>query len=213
MEPPFSPRTIREYLPILSSVYASLEIDVQRHPALDDRDYLQTFLSEATFGNSKTNYAMGILNNWLQGTDFKVDNFRVIHKKEGARWADFIRIFDAKIVEHQNDVSIIALVMTKDGRVTRTLGEVFLQHDFEKGSQKQLLLQHLAESRNHDYVPTEILRNVIQAKTTQVTSKVVEEIRSNLASSLRLPLSRPIIESKRGSGYRIDSLYNVVPVD
>ncbi len=213
MKDPYSPRTIREYLPVISAIYALLEVDIQRYPQLEDRETLDAIGIEKSFGLSKMSYAMAIIDNWFQGTDFEVERHLYIRKKPGARWSDFIRIFDAKILEHQNTIPVIVLTVSKSGHVTRTLDQKVFEHDFEEDSQKLLLLQYLAEQETNDYVPTDKIRSAIRAKTNLVVNKAVDSVRTTLEAKLKLPLNKPLIDSKRGSGYRIDTLYNVVLVD
>lgn len=210
---PFSPRTVREYLPAINSIYALLEVDIHRYPELENKEVLDVIGLEKSLGVSKLSYSMAIIDNWFQGTDFEVERHLSIRKHPTARWSDFIRIFDAKILEHQNTIPVIVLTVSKSGHVTRTLDQQVFEHDFEKDSQKVLLLQHLADQETKDYVSTDDIRHVIGAKTNAVVNKAVEAVRTALESKLKLPPNNPIIDSKRGSGYRIDPLYSIVLVD
>ena len=212
MKPPYSSRTIREHLPTLNSIYACFELDVQRYPQLEDHEYLRVIQMEKDYSFPKLGYAMGVLENWLQGSDFYVKSHFFVYKKEGARWEDFLKIFDAKMLEHQNSIPIIVLVLTSSGRITRNLEGVLLQHDFEEG-QKLTLIQFLAGREDAKHVSTEEIQKIVGAKTTAVVNKAVDSVRTILESKLKLPPTKPIIDNKRGSGYRIDPMYNVVLVD
>ena len=212
MKPPYSSRTVREHLPTLNSIYACFELDVQRYPQLEDHEYLRVIQLEKDYSLPKLGYAMGVLENWLQGTDFRVDRHFFVYKKEGSHWEDFLKIFDAKMLEHQNSMPVIVLVLTSAGRITRNLEGVLLQHDFEEG-QKLTLLQYLAGREDARYVPTEEIQKIIGAKTTAVVNKAVDSVRTILEAKLKLPPNKVLIDNKRGSGYRIDPLYNIVLVD
>lgn len=212
MKPPYSARTVREHLDTLNSVYACFELDVQRYPQLEEHEYLRVIQLEKDYSLPKLGYAMGVLENWLQGTDFRVDRHFFVYKKEGAHWEDFLKIFDAKMLEHQNNVPVIVLVLTSSGRITRNLEGVLLQHDFEEG-QKLTLLKYLAGREDAKYVPTEEIQEVIGAKTTAVVNKAIDSVRTVLESKLKLPPNKVLIDNKRGSGYRLDPMYNVVLVD
>jgi hypothetical protein len=210
MEPPFAPRTVREYLPIINAIYALLEVDIQRYPLLEDRDTLDVVNLEKKFSISQLSYAMAIVHKWLQGTGFEVQRHIFVHKQPSARWSDFIRILDAKILEHQNATPVIVITVARSGRVSRNIEGTTFWHNYEEGSQKLLLLQRLAEQEDSSHVPTEELQEVVRAKSTAVVNKAVKSVRATLESKLRLPPTIPLIDSKRGSGYRIDPMYNLV---
>jgi hypothetical protein len=212
MKPLYSARTIREHLPTLNSIYACFELDVQRYPQLDDQEYLRVIQLEEEYNLPKLGYAMAVLDNWLQGSDFGVQRHFFVYKKDGAHWDDFLKIFDAKMLEYQNERPIIVLTLSKSGRITRNMEGTLFHHDFEKG-QKLLLLQYLVAQEDSNYVPTGEIQKVVGAKTTAVASKAVESIRTILELKLKLPPTKPIIDNKRGSGYRLDPMYNVVFVD
>lgn len=212
MKPPYSARTVREHLSALNSIYACFELDVQRYPQLNEQEYLRVMQLEKDYSLQKLGYAMGVLENWLQGSDFHVQSHFFVYKNEGARWEDFLKIFDAKILEHQNNVPVIVLVLSKSGRIARNLEGMPLEHNFESG-QKLILLQYLATREDAKYVPTKEIQKAIGAKTTEVVNKAIDSARTILESKLKLPSAKPIIDSKRGSGYRINPLYNVVLVD
>ncbi|MBY0473104.1 HTH domain-containing protein [Patescibacteria group bacterium] len=203
----FSRHAIAEYLPEIKGICASIEVELSKHD-LDRLTELQPLPAIEQYGRSKVVYAMMLVHEWLSGSAFTTHHVYLQKKDKSAKWADMIAILNAKIIEHQNDAPVIVLSISRSGRITRTIDGTALEHEFDSDGFKKDILFMLHE---HDgYIPTRDIQKRIGAKSTEVVSKTIAAINTVLHTKLQLPKKQDVIESKRGSGYRLNPLYNVV---
>lgn len=113
-----------------------------------------------------------------------------------------------KILEYQNDVPVIVLTLSRNGRITRSVDGTTFEHDFESDGFKKEILFMLLE--NNDHVPTSEIKRRTGSKSIESVSKTIAAINTILKIKLQLPTKGKVIESKRASGYRLNPLYNIV---
>lgn len=202
----FSRHTIAEYFPEIKGICACLEVEMARHD-LDKLSQLQPLPAIEQYGRSKIVYAMMLINEWLEGSSFKTHVYFLQKTDKNARWADMLKILNTKILEHQNDASIIVLHLYRNGRITRSIDDAILDHDFESGLKKEILITLLEEE---GYMKTKDIQKRTGSKSTEVVSKTIAGINGILRIRLQLSKDQDVIESKRGSGYRLNPVYNVV---
>ena len=202
-----SRHTIAEYLPEIKGICASIEVEMAKHD-LDSLTELRPFPAIEQYGQSKVIYAMMLVNEWLKGTPFKTHAYFLQKTNRDAKWADMLNVLKAKVLEYQNDVPMFVLSLSRSGRITRTVDGTVLDHDFESEGFKKEILMALLE--NDGYVSTNELKRRTGSKSIESVSKTIAAINNVLKTKLQLPPKAKVIESKRGSGYRLNSLYNTV---
>ncbi len=206
----FSRHTIAEYMPEIKGICASIEVELSKHD-LDGLTQLQPLPAIEQYGRSKIVYAMMLVHEWLNGSAFTTHHVYLQKKDKSAKWADMIAILNAKILEYQNDTPVIVLSVSRSGRITRTIDGTVMEHEFESDGFKKDILFMLHE---HDgYMPTEDIRKRLGSKSAAAVSKTIAAVNSVLRTRLQLPKKQDVIESKRGSGYRLNPLYNIVIVN
>ncbi len=203
----FSRHTITEYLPEIKGICASIEVEMARHD-LDKLTQLQPFPAIEQYGRSKIVYAMMLVGDWLKDTPFGTHFVYLKKSDKNAKWADMLKILNAKILEYQNDVPIIVLSLSRSGRITRAVDSNTCEHNFESDGFKKEILFALIESNG--YIPTSEIKQRIGSKSTESVSKTIAAINTILKTKLQLPIREKVLESKRASGYRVNPLYNVV---
>lgn len=206
----FSRHTIAEYLPEIKGICASVEVEMSKHD-LDGLSEIQPLPAIEQYGRSKIVYAMMLIHEWLNDSNFTTRHFYLQKKDKSAKWTDMLAILNTKILEYQNDAPVIILSLSRNGRITRTVDGTILEHDFESEGLKKEILYTLYE---HDgYMQTREIQKRIRSKSTESVSKTIAAINTVLRSKLQLPKEHDVIESKRGSGYRLNTLYNIVIVN
>lgn len=203
----FSRHTIAEYLPEIKGICAAIEVEMARHD-LDGLTQLQPLPAIEQYGRSKIVYAMMLINEWLKGSSFKTHVYFLQKTDRSAKWADMLKILNTKILEYQNDVPVIALNLSRTGRITRAVDETVFEHNFESDGFKKEILFILLE--NNNYVPTNEIKQRTGSKSIESVSKTIAAINTVLKAKLQLPIKEKVIESKRASGYRLNPLYNIV---
>lgn len=199
--------TIAEYLPEIKGICAAIEVEMAKHD-LDGLLQLQPLPAIEQYGRSKIVYAMMLINEWLKDSSFKTHAFFLQKTDKDAKWADMLKILNTKILEHQNDVSLIVLTLSRSGHITRSVDGTTFEHDFESDGFKKEILFSLLE--NKGYVPTSEIKQRTGSKSVESVSKTIAVINTVLKAKLQLPAKEKIIESKRTSGYRLNHLYNIV---
>lgn len=202
-----SRHTIDEYLPEIKGICAGIEVELTRHD-LDHLLELQPLPALEQYGRLKINYAMMLLNVWLNDTAFTTKHSFFQKNDVTAKWSDMLQIINGKIHEHQNDVPVIALHLYRNGRIRRTVDDSTLEHNFEDDGFKKGILFALFE--RDDYLKTADLKRHLGSKSSESVSKMIAAINDTLKEKLQLPKNKKLIESKRGSGYRLNALYNIV---
>ena len=203
----FSRHAIAEYLPEIKGICAAIEVELSKHD-LDGLTQLQPLPAIEQYGRSKIVYAMMLVHEWLKDSAFTASHFHLQKKDKSAKWADMIAILNAKILEYQNDIPVVILSLSRSGRIARTIDGTVFEHEFESGGFKKDILFMLHE---HDgYVQTQDIQKRLGSKSTAAVSKTIAAINAVLRAKLQLPKKQDVIESKRGSGYRLNPLYNVV---
>lgn len=203
----FSRHTIAEYLPEIKGICAAIEVEMARH-GLDDITQLQPLPAIEQYGRSKIIYAMMLINEWLKGSSFKTHVYFLQKSDKDVKWVDMLEILNAKILEYQNDVPVIVLTLSHSGRITRTIDGATFEHDFESDGFKKDILFMLHEYDG--YIQTRDIQKRLGSKSTESVSKTIAAINTVLRAKLQFPKKQDVIESKRGSGYRLNPLYNIV---
>jgi hypothetical protein len=204
-------RTIRHYLPIIQAIYASMEVSQLTYDIADQKERLSFLFLEKEFDGSKLHHAINLIGVWLKGTKFKAFSSTIEKIDKKASWNELLEILDQKILEYGNDVAIIEIVLKSNGRITRQFGDQKLTHDFEDDGMKKNILINLASKA--DFSKTSHIQAVIGSMTSESTSKIIGRINSILENKLKLPKQCKFVESKQGSGYRINPIYNLLIVD
>ncbi len=203
----FSRHTIAEYLPEIKGICASIEVEMAKHD-LDRLPQLQPLPAMEQYGRSKIVYALMLIHEWLEGSAFTTTHFHLQKKDTNAKWADMLQILNAKILEHQNDVPVIVLTLSRSGRITRTVDGATFEHDFKSDGFKKDILFMLDE--NDGYVQTRDIQKRLGSKSAASVPKTTAAINTALRTKLKLPKKQDVIESKRVSGYRLNPLYNII---
>ena len=206
----FSRVTVEEYLPIIKSIFASFEVQDRYNDDMEKFNALRVNYLEKDFGSSRLLHAMKLIGVWLNGTKFQVNVFQFIKNDPEAKWSEMLNVIHAKFMEYANDLPIIVLTLTSSGRITREVNGIVLTHDFVGEKIKAQILTWLPNDGS--YLKTEKLRVLVGSKSVQSLSKMINAINGNTTSKLGLPKNKALIESKRGSGYRINPIYNLVRI-
>lgn len=202
-----SRHTITEYLPEIKGICASIEVEIAKHN-LDQLTQLQPLPAIEQYGRSKIVYAMMLINEWLKNTPFSTHAYFLQKKDKETKWGDMLKILNTKILEYQNDIPIIVIHLYRSGHITRFIDDSILDHDFESDGHKREILLALLE--NEGYMRTRDIQKRIGSKSTEAVSKTIAAINTILRTKLQLPKKKDVVESKRGSGYRLNPLYNIV---
>ena len=186
MDTKLARRTVENYLPVLRAIYASLDVSVATESRLENRDDLHFFYLEKEFGMSNLLHTTHLLEFWLKDSpDFEMKPM-IFHKKhKHAKWADLFKLLDEKITEYQNDFGTDGL--------------------------KKEIIFYLVE--RGDFVRTGEIQKIIGSKSIESVSKIILSINTILRTKFQLPQKHKFIDSKRGSGYRINPVYNVIRLD
>lgn len=208
-----SRRSIKAYLPVIEAIYASLEVSYRAHTErIEQFQSLRLIHLERQFGTGRLLEAGDVISVWLRGSPFKVEALHIHKLNPSAKWADFFTILDKKITEYQNGDAVIELTITDTGHTVRVINGKELVYDFAGDGKKKELLFHLLE-RGDGFAQNAQIQNIIKSKSKDSVAKTIGKINLALGSALQLPQEKHIIESKRGSGYRINPIYNLIRVD
>lgn len=198
--------TVTEYIPVIRAIFGFLEVTAVRYPDLDQKDRIRVMFFEND--PAKIMYAMSLINVWLKGSKFRAESIVFTKTDPKAKWSEMMSILRAKIAEHYNDSAVIALALSRSGRVTREIGGLTFTHDFEGDGLKVDIIRTLRDEGG--FVRTSGIQHLVGSKSVESISKTIAAINVTLAVALQLPQDKKLIESKRGSGYRINLVYNLV---
>ncbi len=195
---------------MIQKILAMLEVEVVRYPELDKKKELMVMHQEADLTEQRQmDYGLMLMATWLEGAPFEIRIPRHFAKKNAeAKWAQLVQILHAKLLEFHNGAPLIVLGLSKNGRVVRHVADQILPHDFEKDGLKPAILRLLIDQE--DYVSPKEIKKYLESKSKESVSKQVGLINSTLRTKLQLPKNQPVIDSKRGEGYRINPFYNLV---
>lgn len=211
MRATLSKTTVESYLPEIRRIFTFLEMELFEHAErLEKKEALILFYLEKEMPWLRLMHAVAIVGQWLQGTKFGIENLSIKKLDPSVRWEELLEILAEKLMELANQTPVIELVLSLDGRVTRKIGETSLSHDFEGDSMKVDLLKLLATESG--FVPSTVICRRIDCKNTKALSTMKKTINDVLQAKLQLPNKTDLIEGKRGPGYRIDPLYNLVVI-
>ena len=212
METKLARRTVENYLPILRAIYASLDVSVATASQLESRDDLHFFYLEKEFGTSNLLHTTHLLEFWLKDSpDFEMKPMMFHKKNKHAKWADLFKLLDEKITEYQNGVPVIEVGIHRNGRIVREFMGQKLVHDFGTDGLKKEIIFYLVE--RGDFVRTEEIQKIIGSKSIESVAKTILSINTILRTKFQLPQKHKFIDSKRGSGYRVNPVYNVIRLD
>jgi hypothetical protein len=210
METQLARRTVEHYLPVLQAIYASLEVCLATTD-MDRTDSLHFFYLEKEFGISKLSHVARLLENWLAGSKFEMRGLRIYKKDKNAKWSELMDFLDGKLIGYQNGAPVIQLTLSQNGRAVRDVGGKKLTHDFGSTGLKKNLIRLLVNCG--DYVKISDIQKMIESKSEESVAKIILAINTAVRLKLQLPQTHKLIDSKRGSGYRINPIYNVILVD
>ena len=88
----FSKSTITEYMPVMRTMYAAIEVELVDYPKLDERITLHVQYLEKEFGSAKIHFSFEIFNHWLKGSDFSAGLFAFRNHRQEASWSDMLKI-------------------------------------------------------------------------------------------------------------------------
>ncbi|MCR4328472.1 MAG: hypothetical protein NUV53_03050 [Patescibacteria group bacterium] len=212
MDTPLTRRTVETYLPVLRAIYASIEVSVTTASRLENRDDLYFFYLGKEFGTSNILHTTYLLKLWLKDSrDFEMRPMMFHKKNRKAKWVDLIKLLDEKITEYHDGVPIIEVGIHRNGRVVREFMGQKLIHDFGSDGLKRKVVSYLAGRGSFTKTPE--IQKYIGSKSTESAVKAIRSINSTLRLRLQFPKKQKFIDSKRGSGYGINPIYNVVLLD
>ena len=201
-------RAVVAYLPTIMKAVASIEADLALYPDLVDRASLHVLPLEKETGGSNLTHAMRIMNAWLEGTKFKADP-RFFHKLEpGADWNEMVALLNDKAASY-GVMTVTEITLDPSGRISRNASGTTLSYDLADDGLKLKIIEFLV-SESGMYIPTAALRKLVGSKSAESVLKTVSKINSALKVHLRLPEKQKFIETKRGTGHRINPAYNIV---
>jgi len=106
-------------------------------------------------------------------------------------------------VNKAGNKTCIQIFLSDDGELSRDPWEKF-NYSMKNSSQRFKILQTL----NNDYIETSKIRDKVVAKSSVAIRKDINTLNSKISYSLKL--NKPLIESKSGSGYRINERYELI---
>ncbi len=210
MEQQISRRTVERYLPVIKAIIASFELEIKAYRDLD-KDNLHFFYLEKEFGGSKLLRASLILRIWLEGSGFVCNGFIIMKEDKVAKWVDLINIINKKIDEYKDDINIIEISLTSNGMIFRNINGMRYSYDFKNDGLKKRIIVFLAEQ--NDFVQTAAIQKYVKSTNVKSFSDAIRQINSIMEQKLKLPKAQNLIQSKRGSGYRINPLCNIILTD
>ncbi len=212
METQLARRTVEQYLPVIRAIYASLEVSVTAASQLENKDDLYFSYLEKEFGMSSLLHAGYLLELWFKDSpDFEIKHVTFHKKNKKAKWADLFKLLDAKIIEYQNGTPIFGVGIHRNGRIVREFMGQKLVHDFGTDGLKKEIIFYLVE--RGDFTRTGEIQKIIGSKSVESVTKIILSINTILRTKFQLPQDHKFIDSKRGSGYRINPIYNVIRLD
>ncbi len=211
MEQQLAHRTVEHYLPILQAIVASLEVSCATDDKLESRTSLHFLYLEKEFGFSKLLHATHLLEVWLKGSNFEMQPLRILKKDKSVKWADLFTLLNEKMTDYHNGNPVIEISIARNGHTVRQVGTQQLVHDFGSDGNKKEILTRLAKVG--DFIKTEDIQKMIGSKSVESVAKTIRAINAVLRMKLQLPQKQKLIDAKRGSGYRINPIYNVICLD
>lgn len=207
---PLSRISVHEYLPALRRIFSVIEIGNDSHPDPDRLQDLHLFFLREELDGTQYDHAMDIIAAWLKGSRFASDFARIWKLEPSATWQELTDLLTQRMAEDGNDVTVIELTLHPTGKMTRIINKTELPCDFTNDGLKTSLLRLLAE--NGGYVPTQDIITHIGSKDLDSLSELKRTTNHAARIDLKLPASYNLIDSKKGSGYRIHPLYNLVVI-
>ncbi|MFA6896851.1 MAG: hypothetical protein WCQ96_01040 [Patescibacteria group bacterium] len=211
MEQQISRRTVKQCLPVINAVYAFFEVQIVAYENLEKKDELCFFHLEKDFGIPKLLSVGYIFGEWLEGSDFICNKLCIVKTNKKAKWLDFIRLLDKKINGYKVDTNIIEISLASNGMIFRNINGMRYSYDFKNDGLKKRIIAFLAEQ--NDFVQTAAIQKYVKSTNVKSFSDAVGQINSIMEQKLKLPKAQNLIKSKRGSGYRINPLYNIILTD
>lgn len=208
MEKQLSRITVAEYLPALRRIFAVIEIGDATHPDPDRVNDLHLHFLKDEFEGTVYVHAMDIIEVWLKGSKFGSDFARIWKVDPTATWDELKDILRKKMKEYAYDVTLIRLVLSKEGRMTYHESHDNSHCDFADDGMNLALIRMLAE-RQGTYVPTQEIIDRIECKDLKALSEQKRTINAVLHRDMGMSREYEVIDSKPGSGYRVHPLYHV----
>lgn len=195
-----------QFLPTIKAILGFLDIDVARHPSLNEKDMLLILCVDDESERMKVGGAKSVMSVWLEDTPFTVDHY-CFRKKEGAKWETMLALLHNKIDEYDTR-PVIEFVVSTSGTISREVaGEIF-SCDMDDSGMKISIIKLLDEAG--EFVSTAQLKKHTGSKSDESILKQIGKINTTLKHDLHLPESLKFIETKRGNGHRISPAYNVI---
>jgi len=208
-KPKLTGLTISEYLPFIKKLYAELEVQILSPECdLEKTDRLFMDYLRDDFGITNLLHILDICGMWLQESPFGVQHYKFFRKDHDIPWSKMLGIIFSKISEHANQVPIICMTLSSNGEIVREIYGTKLSRAFKKGSLKVDILSFLA--KESDYVPVKKIQESIKSRSSFSIRKIIFNINQETENDLSLPATQPLIINHRGSGFRINPIYNIV---
>lgn len=198
---------VNEYLPVIRAFLASMEIERATMKDYDSAPRLGHEFLESRFDHGFVMGAMDLIEVWLRGTQFTGGYGGIRKLDPSVSWVDLINLLHEKIDDYANGAPIIVLGLLKTGLMTRELNGQIFECPFETDKMKLKIILAL---HNGECVPTIILQRILESKSEDSVSKMIEKINSATRVKLRLPKLEKLIKNDSGSGYYINPIYNLV---
>lgn len=199
--------SVHEYLPALRRIFSEIEIGFTTVENPEKSKDLHLMFLEKELGGSY-NRGMDIIAVWLKGSKFKSDFARIWKADPTASWDELTDILRKKMKEYAYDITLIRLVLSKEGRMTYHDSHDNLHCDFADDGMNLALLRMLAE-RQPDYVATQEIIDRIGCKDLKALSEQKRTINAALMRDMGISPQYDVVDSKHGSGYRIHPLYHI----
>ncbi len=205
----FTRDAIHINLSVIREICAAIEVELVKYgELLDKHDTLRFFPLMDKHGSTAFSYALTIMNDWLEESKFKVDKFWFAKIDPAAKWPDMLHVLRTRLAKYHTDTApLIEVTLSSAGTITREVAGEKLTHDFGQNGLKPRILKLL--SFEYDFTPTEQIKEKTKSESVESVSKTIKAI--NTAIRLKLHLNN-FIESKRGSGYRINTKYDLIPI-
>lgn len=196
---------------MVQKILAMLEAEVVWHSELlEDKSEIRVMHREADpAAQRQMTYSLMLIGTWLKGTPFEIRCYEYFARKDAkAKWSQLVQLLYAKLLEFHNGAPLIVLGLSRSGRIARQVADQALFHEFEKDGLKPGILRLLVDQE--DYMSPKEIKKRLESKSKESVSKQIGLINSTLRTKLQLPKNQPVVDSKRGEGYRINPFYNLV---
>lgn len=199
---------VTQSLPLIKAVLANIDIQLADIQNIDE--YNRFIITGPEQEKILHSYELEvIMNQWLKGSSFKFI-FQYFEKPdEKTSWKELRHILTSKLSEYLNSDPIIVLEMFR-GKITRSMPHAQLSHDFYEDGNKIKIIQSMP--RDGSFLKLAKIKDLVPSKSDKSLTNDIGSINAILENKLQLPSEKNFIDSHKGTGYRINSIYNLVIV-